>query len=111
MIQNTLFDLGPCCACAGLDASGSVRNIIMLNVKGTLPGYGWGCFVCGLSTDGAVAVICDECLESKVEIRFAVDGKLEDKKRIPRGELKEPHQHDMSMHPEEREAGNGSQVS
>jgi hypothetical protein len=108
MSQLPLFDLGPCCACEGLD---DVANIIMLNVKGTVPGYGWGCFVCGLSTDGAVAVLCDACLESEAEIRFAVDGKIEDKKRIPRSELKEPHEHDMSKHPEEREAGNGSQVS
>src|SRR5687767_7678986 len=108
MIQNTLFDLGPCCACEKLEA---VRNIIMLNVKGTVPGYGWGCFVCGLSTDGAVAVICDECLESNVEIRFAVDGKLDDKKRIPIGELTVPHNHDMSRHPEERDVGGGDEIS
>jgi len=48
------IDLGPCCACEGFE---SVRNVLMLHVKMTVPGQGWGCLVCGLSFDGALAVL------------------------------------------------------
>jgi hypothetical protein len=93
------LDLGPCCACEGLE---KVRNVITLNVKGTTPGKGWGCFVCGLSSDGAVAVLCDSCMESKAQPRFAVDGYATEKRRIPIEQLSIPHKHDLSKHRELR---------
>jgi hypothetical protein len=52
-------NLGPCCMCSGPDAS----NILMLERRAAVPGHGWGCFVCGLPCDGAVAVLCNDCLE------------------------------------------------
>ena len=100
MQMNENVDFGPCCACEGLEL---VRNIIMLDVKGIDPGRGWGCLVCGLSMDGAVAVMCDSCMDRNEKIRFAVVGYVAEKRRIPRGELTEPHVHDMSKHPEEQE--------
>jgi len=96
------FDFGPCCACEGLEG---VRNIVMLAVKMTVPGKGWGCLVCGLSFDGAIAVLCDACIDKKAEPRFAVDGPVEEKSRVLIGELTVPHQHDLSRHPEERDRG------
>lgn len=100
--MSETLDLGPCCACEGLEG---VRNIIMLDIKGTAPGFGWGCFVCHLPFDGAVAVLCDHCRDAiqdgrDAALRFAVDGMLEDKKRIPIDELTAPHKHDLSKHPE-----------
>jgi hypothetical protein len=52
--------LGPCCGCEGNEA---VNNILMLSRRGPSPGYGWGCVVCNLPPDGAVAVLCDKCAE------------------------------------------------
>ncbi len=92
---------GPCCACEGTE---NVRNVVMLNVKGTMPGHGWGCVVCGLPCDGAVAVLCADCLDRNEQPRFAVDGYLVNGKRIPISQLTTPHTHDMSRHPEGQKA-------
>jgi len=91
------IDLGPCCACEGYE---NVRNVVMLHVKMTVPGQGWGCVVCGLSFDGAVAILCDACMERNEEPRFAVDGYINKKKRVPIEELTVPHDHDRRKHPE-----------
>ncbi len=87
---------GPCCACGG---EVNVRNIVMLNVKGTEAGTGWGCVLCHLPCDGALAVLCDDCLDKKKEPVFAVDGYLVEKKRIPIDRLITPHVHDRCKHP------------
>ena len=55
--------LGPCCMCAGDGV-----NIIMLDRRAVIPGHGWGCFICGLPRDGAVAVLCNGCAD-----RFEAD--------------------------------------
>lgn len=48
-----------CCNCgAYLNVP---TNIVMLNRRGPTPGKGWGCVVCGLPFDGAIAVLCDAC--------------------------------------------------
>jgi hypothetical protein len=91
-------DLGPCCACgkAGL----MVRNIIMLPVRGPADGNGWGCFQCGLPMEGAVAVLCDACLESEAEILQVCVGYPYLGHRQARKDFTEPFEHDMSKHPE-----------
>ena len=58
--QTDPRSLGPCCQCECTDG---VRNIFLLNRRGAIPGRGWGCVVCGLPPDGAVAVLCDACVE------------------------------------------------
>ena len=51
--------LGPCCRCGKtLD----VVNVMMLNRRAPIAGTGWGCVVCGLAADGAVAVLCNDCV-------------------------------------------------
>jgi hypothetical protein len=52
-------DLGPCCRCR---ATAGVVNILMLDRRAPVPGTGWGCVVCGLPSDGAIAVLCNACL-------------------------------------------------
>lgn len=89
------LDFGPCCACEGLEL---VRNMMMLDKKASVPGTGWGCVVCHLPSDGAIAVICDGCLESHAEIRFAVYGYVIHKQREKIEELTEPFAHDMKFH-------------
>lgn len=97
-------DLGPCCICERSAPEANVRNIIMLDRRGPIPGRGWGCFVCGLPLDGASAVVCDDCLgdgeDLEPRLRFACRGWAATDGRIPIAELTEPFGHDMSKHPE-----------
>lgn len=90
-------DLGPCCACG--KEGPDVRNILCLHQKGPTPGKGWGCFTCGLPPDGAVAVLCDDCLaNAAVEIRFVCLGWPREG-RIPIEDLPfEPFDHNMAYH-------------
>lgn len=53
--------LGPCCVC---ETEAGVHNIIMLDRQAVMSGHGWGCLVCGLASDGAMAVLCDPCLKA-----------------------------------------------
>ena len=96
--QHREIDLGPCCGCEKVGPD--VRTIVMLAKKGPIPGRGWGCLQCGLSSDGASAVLCDACLDSYT-IRFACRGYPKDDGRIPVEELSGVHEHDRAGHPEE----------
>lgn len=85
-----------CCACG---REKRVRNIVMLDQKALTPGAGWGCVVCNLPNDGAVAVICDECAANGTPLQFAVDGYLESGALVAIGELPDiPHAHDLKLH-------------
>ena len=99
------YDVGPCCAC---ECEGpTVRNVIMLHVRAPQPGTGWGCLVCHLARDGALAVLCDACLGARPgqfarEPRFACDGYLtESRSRAPIESLREPWRHDEALHEED----------
>lgn len=101
------LDFGPCCACG--HPRTTVRNIVMLHKRAPVPGTGWGCCSCGLPMDGAIAVICDPCLAqyktAPNNIRFAADGPVLEKKRIPIDQLTESFDHDYQFHPEAQEEG------
>lgn len=95
----TDFDFGPCCACG--QARDDVRNMICLNRLSPTPGAGWQCFQCGLPANGAVAVLCDPCLEAGAEIRFVCAGDPAGGGRVPLAELSEKKfKHRMELHPE-----------
>jgi len=89
-------DLGPCCACG---STFDVRNIMCMPFKSPEPGYGWGCMQCGLPLDGAVAFICDTCLETNAEIKFIAVGPAAEHRRAPMPTDAEPFDHDESKHP------------
>lgn len=92
-------DLGPCCACPAIGPI--VRNILMLPQKSPTPGRGWGCLLpgCNLPQDGAVAVVCDPCLESKAPLISACRGwPGEADGRVPIGELVGEQVHDEVAH-------------
>ena len=93
--EEIQIDLGTCCACGGVD---QVRNIIMLPLRTPSPGYGWGCVICGLPPDGAVAVLCDGCLSRQQEPSFVCNGPPTAKGRVPIGESTTPFDHDDSKH-------------
>lgn len=91
--------LGPCCICEG---TANVRNVLLLNKKAPVPGHGWGCLVCDLAPDGAVAVLCDYCQDEyeagNLELKFACRGYPEKDGRIPFKDLKGTHEHDEAKH-------------
>jgi hypothetical protein len=90
------IDLGPCCACGvrGL----VVRNIVALDVRGPSPSQGWGCLVCHLPANGAVAVVCDACLDQDVPITHICVGYPGEGKRASRADYTEPFRHDEGRH-------------
>ncbi|MFO0887560.1 MAG: hypothetical protein U0790_00275 [Isosphaeraceae bacterium] len=91
-------DLGPCCACGAAGA----RNVALLPRRAPRPGTGWGCIPCGLRSDGAVAVLCDECAESGREPTEVADGYLAGRRRVPVSSLAPgAFDHDPDRHPGE----------
>ena len=97
MDASTYF--GSCCACGKMDKE-TVRNIYFLHKLAPVSGKGWGCLQCGLPSDGAVAVVCDDCHDGKKEVKFAIVGYPRDGKRIPIEKLEGSFDHDYSKHPE-----------
>ena len=99
--------LGKCCICE--TENESVRNLITLDKKipdESLRG-GWGCFVCGLPAHGAVAVLCDECLNLEIEsgkepmeVKFACIGYPKENRRVEIEKLTTDFRHDLSKHSE-----------
>lgn len=90
-------DLGPCCNCESTGED--VRNIVMLPRRGPVPGTGWGCLVCNLPMDGAVAVLCDRCVELEGPPKFVCFGNARAGQRFPYAELApELFYHDKSKH-------------
>jgi hypothetical protein len=86
-------DLGPCCVC---ETTTDVHNVLMLRAKAPIAGHGWGCVVCDLPSDGAVAVVCDACVGQP--LKFACRGYPASDGRIPIGELTGTHEHDLARH-------------
>ena len=94
-MSEEIPSLGPCCYCGTLE---NVQNIIMVNKKSPIAGRGWGCVVCGLASDGASYVLCDDCFERQVKPKFACRGYPAEDGRIPYDELQGIHEHDMEKH-------------
>lgn len=99
--MKSLKSLGKCCVC-GCEGQ-SVRNIMMIHRAAPEKGTGWGCVVCGLPADGAIAVLCDGCIESEKEPRFVCEGFPAENNRVPIESLTSgDFDHDMSLHTELR---------
>lgn len=99
MPDDDLPQLGTCCTCG---TSEGVRNIVMLDRRGPVPGQGWACLVCGLPPDGAVAVLCDACAALDGPPKFVCDGYPARGKRVPYDELPPGvFEHDPEMHAED----------
>lgn len=91
--------LGKCCGCEKEDAT--VRNVMMIDREAPPMTSGWGCLVCGLEPKGAVAILCDECLEKDVAPRWLVQGVVAHGGRIEATAFPiVPFAHDVSKHPE-----------
>ncbi len=96
------YALGTCCICGSSEA---VRTFVCLNKKCSVPGTGWGCVVCGIKADGAMAVICDACCDSVADVlgalRFVIRGYPSNQGREPIGAVSGTHEHNMGYHKEE----------
>lgn len=96
------YDLGPCCIC---ESTKDVDNLLQLDFKVKSESC-WGCWQCGLPVEGAVAAVCDACMEKykddvdiETKLKFLMDTA---ERRIPMPPVEErvPHVHDLSKHPE-----------
>jgi hypothetical protein len=71
----------------------------MLSRRGSVPGTGWGCVVCGLPADGASYIACDKCLKADVPPREVILGYPADCLREPIANLStDVFEHDMTKH-------------
>jgi hypothetical protein len=98
--DTTTPAFGPCCCC---ETEGpTVRNVLSLHQRSPIAGRGWGCFVCRLPADGAVAVVCDTCLEAMASgnavLVTACRGYPGADGRVPIAELEGISDHDENAH-------------
>lgn len=94
--DELLMNMGNCCAC---QRDNKPRNMMCLSYR-TPYGHGWECFQCGLPDEGAVAAICDECVEANKKPLEFIKGYALSRERAPLAELTEPFEHDLSQHSE-----------
>lgn len=90
------IDLGACCACR--KSGPTVRNIMMLGKRAPVPGTGWGCLVCHLPSDGAIAVVCDACLEAERPILDVCVGYASRNERVSSETVTELFEHQLALH-------------
>lgn len=96
--------LGPCCICERDGAT----VIICLTARSIVPGHGWGCAQCGLTADGATAVLCALCAapyagkgyEVERHLKFACRGYPATEGRMRFQDLRGEFQHVRHRHPE-----------
>lgn len=88
-----------CCACG---RTRTCRNIICTEFCAPEPGTGWGCVVCHLPQDGAVAVVCDDCAAagetSGLTLRYICTRGAGEPGRTPVQGLRRGFGHNMSFH-------------
>lgn len=93
------FELGPCCCCERSEADGvAVIHAVMLDARAPLAGRGWGCVLCRLDHDGALAVYCDECFNANATPKLACRGIPWLDGRVAIAELEGRHRHDDAKH-------------
>ena len=79
------MDLGACCICEKNDDT--VIKVLAMHFRAPVDGTGWGCFQCKRPSNGALVVVCDECLETydgKIDtsLKFVINGYPAKRKRI-----------------------------
>lgn len=90
---------GACCAC---QSEGPHRNLVTVKITAPEAGTGWGCIICGLEPNGAIAVLCDDCVEAQaVSITHVSLGRVNTGNRISIQDYRhEDFDHDMAVHEE-----------
>ena len=97
--MDTFEDYGTCCVC---ESEMEICFIIQLDYK-VESESGWGCVKCGLSPQGAIALVCSDCVDKfgegiEDQIKHLMDGK-KGRLPVPPVEKRIPHGHDLSLHP------------
>lgn len=92
-------DLGACCACR--KKGPTVRNIVMLPKRAPVAGTGWGCVTCRVPADGAIAVVCDACMEADRPILDVCFGYAPRNERVAMETVTDPFEHNPAMHADE----------
>ena len=96
--QLPMFQFGRCCACN--EVKSNVRNFIALDLRAPQPGTGWGCVVCHLPLDGALAVVCDECKKKGAVVRWVICGPVWNGERLAIEAVTVKFGHHVHLHPE-----------
>lgn len=99
----TFDEYGTCCVC---ESEMETCGIIQLGYK-VESESGWGCYQCGLPMEGAIAIVCGDCVDKHAEtiedqIKYLMDGK-KGRFPVPPVEKRVTHEHDLSLHPEYKE--------
>ncbi len=97
---------GRCCACR---ERLPLRNVVCMSFRApaSAAGKGWGCVVCGLPADGAIAVVCDPCVQAGAPILDVCADYATQPERADAAPLKDtPYEHDSARHA--RDAGDGA---
>lgn len=90
-----------CCACGKQTTD---RNILLANKKAPIPNTGWGCHICGLPADGAIATLCNDCFEKILKdknisiIKYVYKGFPENGELFSIEKLTEDFIHDETKH-------------
>lgn len=94
------FKTGPCCGCGAPDVPRA--NLVMYDFVAPEGFNGWACVLCDLPPHGAIAILCDTCVEGQVEPRFICGGTYatEGVRVSLDGYERKPFHHDTSKHPE-----------
>lgn len=89
--------MGDCCSCGANNTA--VRNVVMLPYRhAKVAGAGWGCRLCNLKSDGAIAVLCDGCASRDAVPKSFCVGRPGDNVRAPIAELTESYTHNRYLH-------------
>lgn len=88
----------PCCAC---QLERLCRWVQPLPVLHPVSGLGWGCAVCDIANDGAIAVLCDACAgQRNLDIHDVCAGSATDPARAPYRDCVRCFEHDHANHME-----------
>ena len=81
-IEEVVTDLGSCCVCR---KTKDVFNLVSLPYRTFVPGTGWGNLLYNLPPDGALAVVCNNCIKDfDIEnLQDVVYGYPSEKRRKP----------------------------
>jgi hypothetical protein len=98
--MDSEINLGTCCGC---ETTENVFTLVSLRFRSKIAGHGWGCVVCHVPSDGAMAVLCNDC-DARAQregvdkvLRFACRGYPGEDGRAPIDKFTEPFGHDMSI--------------
>lgn len=96
-MSDNFVVFGPCCACGQVLP---LTTILLLDKLAPTPEQGWGCVQCDLPMNGAIALVCEQCVGNLADVRYACAGYPTNPARVPLERLSGEHKHDLSRHPE-----------